>query len=371
VPADFWTHRLPEKFKDVAPRRIKRPTGGEAIVAADGSSYWGATGSYAGHTPATFDPMTAFDFDDAVGSGGPAQRLREQDEDGVGAELLFPGSSAVHGIRVADRDAYLAMVDAYNDYLAEEYCSYAPDRLFGVGMLPSGDLDLKVAQLERFKRIGLRAASLHEFPAGQPYPTPEDDRFWAAALDLEMPLSIHTTMSRGRGPLFKYPKEPEFDRPPDDFIDRVYRHANASRCGALTVCQLIFAGVFDRFPRLRIYWAENQLGWIPFYLEQMDIEYEKNHVWAEHHFGIAPLNRRPSEYVREHAYWGFYDDPVGVKLRHEIGIDHIVWGSDFPHVVTRWPNSQESLDQHMAGVPYEERRKIESDNILEFLGLGR
>lgn len=371
VPADAWTHRVPIQYRDLAPRRVKRPTGGEAVVSADGRSYWGATGSYAGHTPETFDPMVAFDFDRAVGSGPPEQRLREQDQDGVGAELLFPGSSATHGMSVSDRNAYLAMVRAYNDYVAEEYCSFAPDRLFGVGMLPAGDIELKIAELERFKRIGLRVASLYGYPADQPYPTPEDDRLWAAAIDLEMPLSIHTTMSRGRGQLFKYATEPEGERPPDDFIERLYRHANPGRCGSLTACQLVFAGVFDRFPRLKIYWAENQIGWIPFYLEQMDIEYEKNHVWAERHFGIAPLDRLPSDYIKQHAYWGFYDDPIGIKLRHEIGVDHVIWGSDFPHVVTRWPNSRQRLDQQMAGVPGDERRRMESENILTFLGLRR
>jgi predicted TIM-barrel fold metal-dependent hydrolase len=178
-------------------------------------------------------------------------------------------------------------------------------------------------------------------------------------------------MSRGRGPLFKYPKEPDGERPPDDFIERVYRHANASRCGSLTACQLVFAGVFDRFPELKIYWAENQIGWIPFYFEQMDIEYEKNRVWAERHFGIPHLERRPSEYIKEHAYWGFFDDPIGIKLRHDVGIDRVIWGSDFPHVVTRWPDSRDTLDRQMASVPDEERRKMEAENLLEFLGTSR
>src|SRR5205814_1447918 len=132
-----------------------------------------------------------------VGAGGPEQRLREQDQDGVDAELLFPGTSAIHGIGVGDRNAYLAMLRAYNDYLGEEYCRVAPDRLWGVGMLPSKDVDAKIAEMQHCKAIGLRAVSLNDYPAGQPYPTPEDDRLWAAAIDLEMPLTIHYTMSRG------------------------------------------------------------------------------------------------------------------------------------------------------------------------------
>lgn len=367
VPADFWTNRVPEEYRDLAPRRVKRPEGGEAIVAADGNSYWGATGSYAGHTPETFDPMVAFDFGDAVGSGPPEQRLREQDQDGVDAELLFPGTSATHGIRVPDQKATVAMMHAYNDYLADEFCAHAPDRLFGVGMLPPGDVDSKIAEMSRLKQKGLRAVSLYAFPAEQPYPTAEDDKFWTAALDLEMPLCIHTTMSHGRGPLFKYAKEPEGEHPPDDFIDRLYRHANPSRCGCLTACQLVFAGVFDRFPELKIYFAENNIGWIPFYFEQLDSEYEKNHIWAERHFGIPRLKRQPSEYIRDHGYWGFYDDKVGIKLRHDIGVDHIIWGSDFPHVVTHWPNSRKVLEEQMAGVPADERRRMETENLLEFL----
>ncbi|HZT07216.1 MAG TPA: amidohydrolase family protein [Chloroflexota bacterium] len=369
VPADAWTHRVPAAYRDQAPRRVKRPDGGQAIVAADGSAYFGATGSYAGHTPETFDPMVAFDFDTAVGAGPPAQRIAEQDRDGVDAELLFPGTSAIHGIAAADRPAYLAMVRAYNEYLAEEYCAIAPDRLFGVGMLPTKDVDLKIQEMERCKRLGLRAVGLHDLPSGQTYPTVEDDRFWAAALDLGMPVCIHTTISRRSGQLFQYSRTPASERPPDDFIDRLYRHANPSRCGALTACQLVFAGVFDRFPSLQIYWAENNVGWIPFYFEQLDAEYAKNHVWAERHFGIPRLARRPSEIIRDHSSWGFYDDRIGIKLRYEIGPDRIVWGSDFPHVVTAWPNSSRLLAEQMADVPTAERQAMEAGNLLRFLGI--
>jgi predicted TIM-barrel fold metal-dependent hydrolase len=368
VPADYWTDRVPAKYRELVPKRVKLPEGGEAIVAADGATYFGATGSYAGHTPEDFDPIKAFDYDEAIGSGPPAQRVREQDQDGVDAELLFPGSSATHGTRSKDRPAHQAMLRAYNDFLAD-YCAEAPERLFGVGILPNGTVDFKIAEMNRLKEQGLRAALLYGYPGGEDYPTPEDDRFWAAAIDLQMPICAHTTLSRGGGQLLQYPRSPKDGNTVDDFINRLYRHANASRCGSLTACQMVFAGVWDRFPDLRIYFAENNLGWIPFYLEQMDSEYEKNHFWAERYFGISRLDRRPSDYIREHALWGFYDDPIGVKLRGEIGVDNIVWGSDFPHVVTHWPHSQQMLAKQMTGVPDEERQKMLVNNILEFLNL--
>ncbi len=368
VPADVWTDRVPARYRELAPRRVKLPDGGEAIVASNGSMYFGATGNYAGHTPEDFDPINAFDWDHAIGSGPPAQRLQEQDQDGVDAELLFPGSSATHGTRLKDAAAHQAMLRAYNSYLAG-YCAEAPDRLWGVGIIPDGDVDSKIAELHQLKKEGIKAALLHGYPSGQPYPTLEDDRFWAAALDLQMPLCAHTTLSRGGGKLLEYPKTPDSGNLEDDFINRLYRHANAGRCGSLTACQMLFAGVWERFPGLTIYFAENNIGWIPFYFEQMDIEYQKNHVWAERHFGLKPLDRLPSDCIKEHVLWGFFDDPIGLKLRHEIGVDSIVWGSDFPHVVTHWPHSRRMLDREMDGMPDEERRKIEAENILRFLGL--
>ena len=183
-----------------------------------------------------------------------------------------------------------------------------------------------------------------------------------------MPITIHTSMGGVRAEM-NYPKRPpQTDVPPDDILLRMYRHGN-HHCGALEATQMVLDGLFDRFPALRIYWAENNIGWLPFYFEQMDLEYERNHFWAEDLYGVKKLDRRPSEYIKEHAIWGFFDDPIGLKLRDEIGVDKIVWGSDFPHVVTTWPNSQQILDRELTGVPDQDRRKILRDNIADFLGL--
>ena len=85
--------------------------------------------------------------------------------------------------------------------------------------------------------------------------------------------------------------------------------------------------------------------------------------------GLHKISRKPSEYVEQHAYWGFFDDPIGVELRHHVGVDHVMWGSDFPHEVTRWPESQKMLSEHMAGVPEDERRKMLGENIEKFFHL--
>jgi predicted TIM-barrel fold metal-dependent hydrolase len=84
---------------------------------------------------------------------------------------------------------------------------------------------------------------------------------------------------------------------------------------------------------------------------------------------VAEAQALPSEYFKEHAHWGFFEDHVGVRLRHEIGVDRMMWSTDFPHVVSRWPKSLQKLEQQMAGVPEEERRKMVAGNAIRFFGL--
>ncbi len=369
-PAERYAHRVPAEYRDRLPRLVKLANGGDGTMDEDGRITYGGTAHFAGHGPEDFDP-TILHFDTEAGYGPPDQRLREQDIDGVDAEILF----SFGGGRGKDRDMAVAVARGYNKYLAEEFCSVAPDRLLGVGILAHRGVEEDVAELEHCARLGLRGVVLSTFPSGKAYPTPEDDRFWAAAIDLDMPVTIHTSMTRRMGErgefMIKYPIEPEgFDRPPIDIVDRMSRYGTR-HCGSLELTQMIMTGLFDRFPTLKIYWAENQIGWIPIYLEQMDMIYDANRFWVERILGVKRLARRPSEYAREHAYWGFFDDPIGVRLRHEIGVDHILWGNDFPHEVSRWPHSMEVMDEQLADATQEERRKMMCENVVGFFHLDR
>ena len=310
------------------------------------------------------------DYDNTPGAGGPKQRLREQDTDGIDAEVLFGGGGG--GSR-RDRNTALAIVRAFNDYMAEEYCVVDPDRLIGLGNIPSIGIDDAIAEMEHCKKVGVKGVWLTTFPSGKGFHMPEDDKFWAAAIDMDMPLVVHTSLPGNVGARneahFKYPKEPEGElRPPVDYIQRLARNGTY-HSGCLEAAQLVIAGVFERFPKLNIYWAENNVGWIPYYLEQMDREYETNRHWAERLMGVKPLSRLPSEYLKEHAYWGFFDDPVGIRLRHEVGVDHIMWSNDFPHGVSPWPHSLEALAAQTVGVPEDEMWKMVAGNAIKFFRL--
>jgi predicted TIM-barrel fold metal-dependent hydrolase len=369
-PPEHWTHRVAKKYRERAPRRIKLANSKDALVLEGKPLVYGGTSLYGGRAPEIFDPAQ-LDYDNTPGCGSAEQRLREQDQDGIDAEILF--ALDVRNPAIRDKNAMIAVVQGFNDFFAEEYCAVDRDRLLGIAVLPNIGVAEDIAEMERCKRSGLKGAWLSTFPSGKSFPTAEDDRFWAAALDLEMPLVVHTSFPTKVGsretPLFKYPREPQGEeRPPTDFVQRFARQA-PHHSGSVEASQLIIAGVFDRFPKLQIYWAENNVGWLPYFFEQIDHEYSTNRFWAERRLGLPRLTRMPSEYLKENAHWGFFEDRIGMKLRHEIGVERIMWSTDFPHVVTRWPNSLKVLDEQMTGVPNSERYKMVAENAIKFFHL--
>jgi len=133
--------------------------------------------------------------------------------------------------------------------------------------------------------------------------------------------------------------------------------------------QMMFAGIFDRFPTMRYYFAETQIGWLPNTLSQLDETYERHRDYAYNLWGLEPPAKLPSTYMRQHCIWGFIKDPLGVQLRDMIGVENIMWGSDFAHGQGYWPHSQESIDESMAGVPEEERHAMLVGNVTKYFKL--
>jgi predicted TIM-barrel fold metal-dependent hydrolase len=113
------------------------------------------------------------------------------------------------------------------------------------------------------------------------------------------------------------------------------------------------------------------VGWLPIFFEQVDMLYERTIHWANEYVGLPILDHNPSEYLRRHIYWGFVNDPFGVKVRDDVGIDRAMWSSDFPHSVTTWPDSSAAIDAMFAGVAPEEKAKMVCGNAMEFFGLRR
>lgn len=360
---DRWTHCVPAKWRERAPRRVKMASGEEAIVMENRPiAPIGLTRSVGvAHDKLHLQIPT---FENSAGTGSPEQRLREQDQDGIDAEILFSRMSLLRGIK--EDAGYIALNHAYNEYLAEEFCAAAPGRLIAMGVIPTTNIDDAVKELEYCAKAGLKGVILDMFPNGKQYPKPEDDRFWAAALDLNMAVTSHTragtTRFADKGPWFQYPKSGYKGDP----IEQLFRF-----CGdaAFAVLQMAFAGVFERFPSLQIYWAETQIGWLHFALWQIDDHYERYRHLAKGMFGLEWLTRRPSDYIRDHSLWGFLYDPIGVSTRAAVGADKVIWGSDFAHAASDWPNSRHTIDKSFAGVPEDERYLMVAGNVIRFFHL--
>jgi predicted TIM-barrel fold metal-dependent hydrolase len=271
--------------------------------------------------------------------------------------VLFFGSG-INGAatRFKDRGANSALVQAYNNHLVH-YCSAAPDRLIGMVMLPTSGVDDAIAEMERCRALGLDSVCLSMWPNGSDGPVPEeDDRFWAACLASGTHVVGHFTWGA-----WDWPTNPIMV-PPEQAVGG-QRGVGQGRCG-VTISQLIGQGTFDRFPDLRIYLAETQAGWLAPHLDLMDEFYQRWYTYYD-----IKLSKQPSQYYRDHLLFSFIYDRMAMRLREYIGVDILMWGSDFPHSVGTFPDSREILPDLFEGVPEDEKRKVLVTNATDFFGL--
>jgi predicted TIM-barrel fold metal-dependent hydrolase len=369
VPPERWVHRVPEKYRDRAPHTIRLPDGGDALL-IEGQPLLEANFLDLRGAWQPFGLRVA----DAAGTGSPEQRVQEQDRDGLDAEVLFAAMVAgpVFWRNISHDAVYRAVIRGYNDWLAEEYCAVAPDRLIGLGVIPITNVEDAIAEMQHCKRLGLKGVLLGALPDAKGYPTPADERFWAAAVDLEMPVTVHVqfyrTGARAAEPTFKYPKEDPavLQRLRRPFLEWL---CNFGLAPSVSIAQLVLAGVFERHPGLKIFFAETRLGWIPFWLEHMDLWYRRHLGWAQEYLGFQPLKELPSHYVREHVYFSVQYERAAIEARRHVGVDRIMFATDFPHIECEWPNSRPLIDEIYADVPEAERRRIWAENAVEFFRL--
>ena len=313
-------------------------------------------------------------FSDGLpGTGGPEDRVADQKADGTDAEVLFSAvvASALRSIK--EDDVLREIATAYNGWLSE-YCSVAPERLLGVGLIPPTTVKDAVAEAERVAELpGVRGVQLLSFPNGGAWATYGDEPFWQAVSELDIPVIAHHNFGGVGGKSHPLPGQ-ETDEKPLEIEGAVDLSTFAwlltcdlpmPTIPILTIEQLFLGGILDRYPNLRFHFAETGIGWLPYWLEQMDDRYDRHRHWA----GVHTLTKRPSEYVRDHFTFSFQEDHAGVALRHSIGIDNICWASDFPHSVSDWPYSREARERQFKDVPDQDRRKMEALNIASQLGL--
>lgn len=343
TPPDPWVKYVPARWRERAPRLVELPEGGEGWL-IEGQPMMRNGQNVSGRGPSKFSGASYFREDGSPndGCGPPEQRLREQDEDGIDAEVLFPPVFATRFLEgITDRDVYRAMIRAYNTWLAEEYCSVARDRLIGNSVTPVSHLDDALAELRFAAGAGLRSVAFYMFPNGSGFADPSDDRFWEACLELGMAIAPHFGFGEVRPPA---------GRPGRSTEHQTFAQAICQRAGSHSpvycMAQLMTAGVFDRFPDIRFFFAESHASWIPWTLQFMDDSHEI-HAGA---FGRR-MQLTPSEYIGKHCYFSIVKDPLAIELADRIPMDNLMWGSDLPHSVGTFPHSRKVLDEMFAGRP--------------------
>jgi predicted TIM-barrel fold metal-dependent hydrolase len=349
-PPDLWTIRIDAAFRDRAPR-MQRINGVDQLVVEEHQVIAGiGLISNAGarfEAPETISSQGRFE-DVHQGGYDPAQHLQDMQLDGVAGEVLYP-SQGLFYFKVADTQLMSAIFRAYNDWLAE-FCRTDPERLKGIAMINLDDVQDGIKELERTAKMGFAGAMITEYPLeDRRYDQPEYEPFWAAAQSLDMPLSLHTATRRqgkirGAG-------------------ERTLRDASSRATKvfypATSMCDMIFAGVFERYPKLKLAIVEFELAWVPHLLSNMDYTYRERHEEAFYRFKDG---WRPSDFVHRNVFLSFQEDEVGIRLRDIIGVDNMMWGSDYPHSESTFPQSRQILAQILAGVPEDECAKIVGGN---------
>jgi predicted TIM-barrel fold metal-dependent hydrolase len=350
-PPDLWVSRVDQKYRERAPQLMVDPPGGKegAYFLYEGyAPHPIGIGFGAGKTPEelkTFLNQATY-ADARPGGWDPAERKKDNAVDGVEADVLY----TTLGFRIfwlKDAGLQADCFRVYNDWLAE-FVSYDPKHMAGLAMISLYDPKAGARELERCAKMGLKGAMIWcSPPQEQPYSSDFYDPFWAAAQELKMPISLHAITGMG--------VESQWN-----WGERYMRSTVLSHEVEKSFAVLIFSGVLDRFPNLQIVSAENNVGWIPYFLQRMD-------RFASRSTGSG-IKLKPSEYFARQMWATYIFDYVGVQSRQFIGVDRMMWSSDYPHQASSWPNSQEVVARDFKDASADDIFKITRGNVARLYG---
>ena len=347
-PADLWEKRIAPKFRDRAPH----------IVREDGNDQWYCDDQAFGNVGINQQAGLRFDEPEKLTRAGsmetvplggldPHAHVKDMELDGVAGGVLYP-SQGLTLYTIPASDLLSAVFRAYNDYVAE-FCTPHPNQLKGIAMINVDSVDDAAGELERSAKMGLAGAMISVRPILR-YEHLAYERLWATAQDLDMPLSLHVGTARWR---------PGADitsigtQDPFFFANREYDVRES-------INAMIFGGVFERYPKLKVGVVEFEVAWAPYFISRMDEFYRQRAVGVKlQRFKGGAL---PSDFFRNNVFIGFQEDDLGIELRHHIGVDNLLWGSDYPHAESTFPKSREILDRILQGVPEAEQAKIAAEN---------
>ncbi|MBK9560065.1 MAG: amidohydrolase [Candidatus Microthrix sp.] len=376
-PPDVWTSRLPAAYVDRAPRIHIAPKGEMTLVEGawvetpgDGdemAAWWHFEGrryqikrmvACPGMPPEEVT-MEGVTYDDiAPGCYDPVARVADMDLNHVEASLCFPNYPRFAGqmfSEIEDRTLGQLCIEAYNDFMVDEWAGGSGGRLIPLCVVPLWDPELAAAEIRRNAARGVRAVAFSELPAWLGLPsihTRHWDPFFRACDETKTVLCMH--IGSGTKTVITSPDAPTVVA------------ANLIACNSVaSMIDWLFSGVFDRFPDIQLLYAESQIGWIPYFVERADDTW-LTHQWAQ---GEERSERPPSEYYSKHISACFFKDTVGIDMLDRIGEDNVLFETDYPHQDGTFPNSKAVAEELFGHLPQATINKIARGNAIKLLGL--
>ncbi len=368
-PPDVWQARLPANLRQRGPRIESGLDQDFWVIAGERRGGVGGLSAMAGRRFEDYTPKTGRFVDMRPGCYEPKARLADMDKDGVDAQVLFGSMVGFAGatfVDLAQQDPELAhaCVIAYNDWLASEWCAADPARLVAQCILPLWDPEAAHAELERAVELGHKSVLLPALPQLLGLP-PLADRSWEPILstcaDAQVPVALHIAGSMARQQTAQLMDGP-LSHGSGVAGETLVATAPLTNFGIFA--ELIFSGIPARDPDLAFVSVESGIGWVPYFLERMDWTYTRHRFWTK-----SKLTELPSFYFRRQMYATFIVDDAGVDALERIGVENVMWESDYPHTDTTWPDSQKIIKEHLGHLPDEQRKKIIADNAVRVYGL--
>jgi predicted TIM-barrel fold metal-dependent hydrolase len=378
-PPDVWSSRLPAKYREIGPHIVYAPMGGTPIL--DGGAYIEAPGTEgkpvawwfyedhrysvkrliaaAGYAPEEINTEGVTYDEMRPGCWQPAARLADMTLNHVEAALCFPNYPRFAGqifLNAEDKDLAKLCVEAYNDFMVDEWCAGSGGRLIPLCIVPLWDAELAAAEIRRNAARGVRAVAFTECPAWLNLPTIHSgywDSFFEACDETGTVLCMH--IGSGTKTVQTGPGAPEA-------VGAVSIFTNS----AVSLIDFLFSGVLVRYPHLKVLYAEAQIGWIPYVVERVDDVWETHRGWAH---GQDHVPEPPSTYYYRQVHACFFKDSVGVDTLDRVGVDNALFECDYPHQDGTWPHSREVAQKLLGHLPPDTIHKIIRGNAIRLFDL--
>ena len=360
-PPNVWVDRVAAKDRDRAPHMELDDNGLDYWV-YDGKRYPSSgLSAVVGKSKEEFSPEPLPYSEMRPGCYDSIARLEDMDRAGVLASLCFPTITRFCGqlfMEASDREFGFVCLQAYNDWMIDEWCASAPGRYIPLTLIPMWDPTLAAKEMERCAAKGATAFCFSENPAPLGLPTIHDpDGFWdpvmAAANDLEMVVCMHVGSSSTLPAI----------SPDAPFMANLAW--GASRTSGAMLAWL-FSGMFQRYPNLKIALSEGEVGWIPYFLERAEQVLNKQRYWVQRgvqftghattDVDLDSMNVR--DLFRDHVFGCFIDDAHGIASIDEIGENNIMCETDYPHSDSTWPDSIGVVQRLIKDLPEEQQYKV-------------